>query len=194
MLKRISAIITVVAMLITLTACSNPFNPDRPQLNTIKEICELETLTVKCNDVVIGTKDAGEGWKHFLETDRDYWIEYTGVVEMGVNADDTNIEVKDEKVYITLPEAKVLDVHVEPDSISEDSIYISDDGFFNKNKISADNQTEMVKEAQKQLRDAFEKDKEIKTETTEATKNAIKNYVDKLGESFDVQYQIVWKE
>jgi len=193
MLKRICAIITALIITMTLTACTNPFDPDRPQLNTIKEICELETLTVKCNDVVIGTKDAGEGWKHLLETDRDYWIEYTGVVEMGVNAEDTNIEVKDDRVYITLPKAQVLDVHVEPGSITEDSIYISDDSFFNKNKISADEQTEMVKEAQEQLRDTFEKDEEIKTETTQATKNAIENYVNKLGESFDVKYEIIWK-
>ena len=177
-------------MILCITACANP----KPKLDTIKQICELETLTVKCNDVVKGKKKAGKGWTHILEKDRVYWIEYTGIVEMGVNADDAVIEVSDDKVYITLPEAEVLDVYVDPESINKDSIYVSNDNFINPNEFTVKNQSKIIKAAQKQLETAFEKDKEIKEETTRATKKAIENYVNKLGESFDIDYEIIWKE
>lgn len=178
---------------ISVTACTNPFSSDKPELNTIKEICELETLTVKCNDVIKATKNAGKGWEHVLEKDREYWVEYTGVVEMGVNTDETNIKVRNDKVYIDLPEAEVLDVHIEESSINKDSIYVSNDSFINPNKFSAEDQTDIINDAQNQLRTAFEKDKEIKAETTEATKEAIENYIDKLGKSFNVDYEIIWE-
>ncbi len=193
MLKRICTIIMVVVIAIGITACTNPFSFERPQLNTIKKICELETLTVKCNDVIKAEKKAGEGWPHILETDREYWVEYTGIVEMGVDAEETDIKVKNNKVYIDLPEAKVLGVHVDSDSINEDSIYASNDRFINPNKISAEDQTEIMQKAEEQLEAAFEKNEEIKEETTEATKIAIENYIDKLGESFDVNYEIIWE-
>ena len=176
-----------------ITACDNPFDSGKPQLNTIKEICELETLTVKCNDVIKKKKKAGKGWKHVLEKDREYWVEYVGVVKMGMNAKEVGIEVKKNKVYIDLPEAEVLDVHIENDSINEDSIYVSNDSILNRNKISAEDQTKIIKDAQKQLKSLFEKDEDIKAETTQATKKAIENYVDKLGESFDINYEIIWK-
>ena len=193
MLKRICIILLIAVIAIGITACTNPFSSDRPQLDTIKEICELETLTVKCNDVIKAEKKAGEGWEHLLETDRKYWVEYTGLVEMGVNAEDIEIKVKGNRVYIDLPEAEVLDVHVDDDSINEDSIYVSNDRFINPNKISAEEQTDIIREAQEQLKTAFEDNEEIKAEATQATKTAIENYIDKLGESFDVDYVIIWK-
>ena len=193
MLKRICIIIMVVVLAMCITACTNPFDPDKPKLNTIKEICELETLTVKCNDVIKAEKKAGEGWQHILEKDREYWVEYTGVVKMGVNADDIEVKVRNDKVFIDLPEVEVLDVHIDEGSISEDSIYVSNDGILNPNKISAEDQTEIIDKAQKQLETAFEEDEDIKSETTQATKRAIETYVDKLGDSFEVNYQIVWK-
>ena len=148
----------VVALAMCITACANPFDSDKLKLNTIKEICEWETLTVKCNDVIKAEKKAGEGWQHILEKDREYWVEYTGVVKMGVNADDIEIKVRNDKVYIDLPKVEVLDVHIDEGSISENSIYVSNDGILNPNKISAEDQTEIIDKAKKQLETAIEED------------------------------------
>ena len=150
---------------VSITACANPFKSSEPQLNTIQDICELATISFECNDVIKATKEAGEGWSHALEKDREYWVEYTGIVEMGIDGDATEIKVKNDKVYIDLPEAKVLNVHIKSDSINEDSIYVSNDSFINSNKITADDQTEIINKAQKQLEKAFEKDEDVKAST-----------------------------
>lgn len=51
------------------------------------------------------------------------------------------MEIKESDIEITLPEAEVLDISIDKKTLNEDS-YITSQNSWNKNKITAEDQTE----------------------------------------------------
>lgn len=61
------------------------------------------------------------------------------------------MEIKESDIEITLPEAEVLDISIDKKTLNEDS-YITSQNSWNKNKITAEDQTEAIEKAQEEMR------------------------------------------
>jgi hypothetical protein len=79
------------------------------------------------------------------------WIEYEGVATIGFDMTDIEITVSDDTVSITMPDAKLLGKKVVESTLNETSYISSSDGFFFKNKITAEDQRDAVKKGQKEI-------------------------------------------
>ncbi len=200
-MKKYIAILIACIMSLSLCACANGAGQaektetentvSKPELSQIRSICELATLECYYHNVAKSTKTKGTGLAHVGEKERKFWIEYTGVAKIGIDMSEVKMDIDGTSVEITIPGAKILDKEVK--TIDEDDYISTSDSWFNKNQITADEQTQAVNDAQNEMVAAVEKNKALLVSAQERAKTLMENYVTQLGEATGVEYQITWK-
>lgn len=189
-MKKINSIIFIITICISLSACtySNEFNKDiSPQLSQMQSICELATTQCYYHNVAKYNKDNVSGslwWKK----DRNFWVEYSGIVTIGVDASLIKIDVVDENVTITIPPAKVLECKVDENTLTEDSFVIAK----NSAKVKAEHQTEAFKEAQEKMRENADKDTVLLANAQQRTQQLLEDYIMNIGNVTGKSYKITW--
>ncbi len=184
-----------VMVLSSLSGCSKP-EPVKiePSLEQIQSICNLATEECYYNNVAKSDKTKGTGITHIGEKDRKFWIEYTGIAKLGVEMSEVKMEVSGDKIKMTLPKAKVLDLTIDHETLNEDSFIVSEDGWFNKNKITAEEQKQAIQNAQAEMQKTVEENSALLLTARNRAKTLIENYLNQLGEAAGVAYQITWVE
>ena len=91
-----------------------------PDLAQIRSICDLATLECYYHNVAKLTKEKEVLW---WDTSAELWIEYSGIVKLGVDIANLDMQVDGNQVTITMPKAEVLSCQVDQTSLNEDSYY-----------------------------------------------------------------------
>lgn len=120
--------------------------------------------------------------------DRKFWIEYAGVVTVGIDASLVNMEVKDDTVTITLPPAKILGCKVDESTLTEDSFIVAKDSA----KVEAEHQTAAFQEAQDNMRKEAEKDTVLLASAQQRAQKLLDDYVNNIGACTGKTYTIKW--
>lgn len=197
MKRKILSLTFALAMFVCfLSACSASRSTSSgnqvPNISQIRSICELATLECYYHNVAKSVKPKQEGIMHIGEKDRDFWIEYTGTVKLGIDMSQVSMDMDDNNVTITLPKAEVLEVSVDEDSYNEDS-YIMDQDGWNKNKITAEDATEAIKVAKEEMKQTAMENSSLLLNAQERAKKLIENYLVRIGDAVGVEYDIDWK-
>lgn len=197
MKKKMLSLTVVLAMLVCFVGgCgasdSTSSQNQTPNLAQVKSICELATLECYYHNVAKSVKFKQEGITHFGEKDRIFWIEYTGTVKLGIDMSRVSMEIDNNNVTITIPEAEVLEVSVNDNSYNENSYIMSQDGW-NQNKITAEDATEAVKAAKEKMKQTAMENSSLLLSAQERAKKLIENYLDRLGDAVGVEYNVDWK-
>lgn len=184
-------ILLLLAMVMVLcSSCKNTKDAAKtiePEETQMKSICELATMDCYYHNVAKYMEEDAEGilwWKK----DKNFWIEYAGVVTIGINASLVSIEVSDDRVTITMPPAKVLGCKVDETTLSEDSFIIAK----NSAKIDAQTQTEAFKDAQKKMEETASADTALLANAQQRAQKLLEDYVNNIGNSIGKQYKIKW--
>lgn len=180
----------LMMVVVTCSACGNTKSQGKgvePQVSEMKAICELATMDCYYHNVA---KIKQEDAEKFLwwGKDKHFWIEYEGVVTMGVDASLVNMEVKDDQVTITMPTAKVLGCKVDETTFTEDSFIIDKDSV----DIKADDQTEALAKAQSDMEETASKDSALLANAQQRAQKLLEDYVNNIGESVGKEYTIKW--
>ena len=117
-----------------------------PKISQMKAICELAVMDCYYHNVAKFREENAEGVL-FWQKDKHFWIEYSGVVSLGIDVSQVTVEVDDTLVTITIPEAEVLRCQVDSDKLSEDSYIVAK----NSAKISAEDEVAAFAQAQADL-------------------------------------------
>ncbi|MBE5943334.1 MAG: DUF4230 domain-containing protein [Lachnospiraceae bacterium] len=189
-MKKILIFSLLSLMSLSLVACGKKEEPKvntEPQITQMQAICELAVMECYYHNVAkYYEEDASGVW--IWAKDKKFWIEYSGIVTIGVDATLVTMEVEDTNVTITIPEAKVLECEVDADTLNENSFIIDDDSA----KITAEDQTYAFAEAQAHLEETASNDTALLTEARERTKDLLEEYVNNIGEAFGIEYTITW--
>ena len=164
-----------------------------PEEEQIRQICELSTLECEFNNVAKGEKTKGEGIAHLGEKDRKYWVEYVGIVKLGIDMAKVSMEIKDTNVFITLPKAEIQAMDIKDGSYNEDSVITSQDAFFNKNKITVDEQQDAIADAQATMERTILESQDLMQKAQDRAKTLIENYIKNIGAASGITYNIQWK-
>lgn len=189
-MKKIIGIILTFAMCISFTACSHSDKSDKdisPQVSQMKSICELATMQCYYHNVAKYNKGDASGalwWKK----DRKFWVEYSGIVTIGVDTSLVTIEVNEENVTITIPPAKVLECKVDETTLTEDSFIVAK----NSAKVEAEHQTEAFKDAQSKMEAAAANDTVLLANAQQRAQKLLEDYVANIGNIVGKSYQIEW--
>lgn len=191
-MKRMISAVMLILILGSCAACGQADdrsgNMDfEPQSSRMKAICELATMDCYYHVVAKYFEEDAEGfwiWKK----DKCFWVEYSGVVTIGIDATRLEIEVEDTEVTISIPPAVILDISVDEKSLTEDSYYIEHDSA----PITAKDQTKAFEEAQKNMRDKAASDTTLLQNAQQRAQSLLEDYVNNIGDAMGKKYNINW--
>lgn len=179
-MKKIISFVFCVVMSFSLVSCSNNEGSNKkiePQASQMKSICELATMQCYYHNVAKYMNDDAAGmlwWKK----DRKFWVEYSGVVTIGIDTSLVKIDIDDKTVTITIPPAKVLGCKVDEKTLTKDSFIVAN----NSAKVEAEHQTEAFKEAQAKMQEEASKDTVLLANAQQRAQKLLEDYVNNIGD------------
>lgn len=192
MKRYISIICLILVVSIVSTGCKKEepekVKPDEAQ---IQSICELATLECYYHNVAKGKKEPGTGIKHFGEKERKFWIEYTGVAKIGINMSKVKMTLDGDVVKVTIPQAKLLGLSIDKETLNKDSYIASEDGV-NSNPIKAEDQDAAIDNAQSEMEKQVKNNSILLLNARERAKQLIENYIQQMNVAFNTSYKIEW--
>lgn len=195
MKKKIeSFIVTITILICTMCGCSvnqKTAITEEPDIMQVRNICNLATLECYYHNVAKSIKQPESGITHVGEKERTFWIEYTGKVRLGIDMSKVTMEINGSDVEISIPEAKVLDTSIDKKTLDENSYISSEDGW-NRNLITASDQTKAIDDAKKGMEEEVKKNASLLLSAQSRAKTLIENYINQLGEVCGVKYHIKW--
>lgn len=119
------------------------------------------------------------------------WTEYSGIVELGIDVNKVSVSSPgaDGVVKITIPDAEILNVDLDEDSMGEP---LTDTGFLTE--ITKEEETVALAEAQDNMEETAKKNSALLAQAKERAKNLIEGYVKNVGEQIGEEYTIEWEE
>ena len=192
-MKKIAIIMLITILTGMLLGCSqNEDITKEPDISQIRSICNLATLECYYHNVAKSTKTAGSGIGSIGEVDRKFWVEYTGIARIGIDISEVDIQIKENVVTVKIPDAKLLSINISENDLNEDSFISSGDSWFNKNKITVEDQTAAIKEAQQTMTETVKNDSSLLLSAQNRAKELIENYIIQIEELTGVDYTIEW--
>ena len=181
-------LISLSLLLLGLCGCEREQAPQAvPEIARMQAICELATTECYYHNVAkFEQKDAEQFL--WLSRDKRFWVEYSGIVTIGVDASLVSLTVEGDRVTITMPPAEVQGAVVDPDSLNETSFIVAG----NSAAITAEDQTEAFRQAQGKMEEAAKQDRALLAGAQQRAEKLLADYVANVGESVGRTYQIEW--
>ena len=178
-------LIVVVLLIIIFINRKTELNT-KSQMYSIEKICELATLECYYHDVAEFKQEATG---LFQIGYKKYWIEYNGIVKYGIDAKDIKVNKPDKKgvVKIFIPEAKVLSVNVDINSMGDP---IVDTGLFTS--ISIEEKNKAYNQAQETMKSNAENDSSLLSQAKNNAQKLIEQYIINVGKQVDKEYSVEW--
>lgn len=188
-MKKLVCLFIIFTMCITTASCSkdNTLKEIEQQASQMKSICELATMKCYYHNVAKYTEENASGMLLWTK-DRKFWVEYAGIVNIGIDTSKVKMEVKKDNVNITIPQAQVLDCKVDNATLTEDSFIVAK----NSAKVEAEHQTAAFKEAQSKMQEAASNDTALLSNAQQRAQKLLEDYVNNIGNCIGKKYKINW--
>lgn len=190
-MKRFLSVFLTVIISAMCVSCASPAEEEtlnmEPEVSQMKAICELAVMECYYHNVAKYYEEDASGvlwWKK----DKQFWIEYSGVVKLGVDITSVNIEVNDTQVSITLPAAKVLGCKVDSASLTEDSFIVAK----NSADVDASDEVKAFDEAQSKLQENAASDTALLASAQQQAQDLLEDYITNIGNAVGKEYTIKW--
>lgn len=186
--KKIVPILLVCCISISaLVGCSS--EKKTADFSGINAVCELATLKCYYHNVAKAETKASGLFKWLGTGYKKIWTEYSGIVELGIDVNKVSIAEPDKSgvVKITIPDAEILDVDLDEESMSET---LTDTGFLTK--VTKEEETAALAEAQKNMEETAQENRALLNQAKERAKNIIEGYVKNVGEQLGETYTVEW--
>lgn len=191
----IIAILIVLGIVVfALRFCKNDVETVEKNVAKIELSGDLVTLETYYHNVAEVTKEAGTGIAHWFEKDRKLWIEYTGIVKVGIDMSNVKINANGDQITVFIPKAEIIG---KPDVLDEEfsrkSFIDSEDGLINKNKITIEDSTKAMEVAQSTMQDSVKNDSQLLKTAQKRARNLIEEYINQFIGISDTLYSIKWE-
>ena len=193
----INMIIFAVLFVIAIVIIKFPDNEEKivekAEFSDVSKICELATLKCYYHDVAEFQKDPDGLFKYglFKYGAKKMWMEYNGIVKIGNDVGQVKVEdpTEDGIVRIYVPQATILDVYADKDTISDP---IEDNGKFTE--ITADEKAQAFSAAQATMKENANQDSSLLNQARNNAKELLKQYVVNVGKQIGQNYTVEWLE
>lgn len=189
-MKKLMCILISAVLTLSLAACSDtePAPVDmEPQTSQMKAICELAVMDCYYHNVAKYELKDAEGFLWWTK-DKNFWIEYSGVVTLGIDVSRVTVEIDGTKVTISIPAAEVLSCTVDSSSLTEDSYIVAQDSA----AIEAEDEIEAFSVAQADLEATASKDTALLASAQQQAQQLLEDYITNIGKATGKSYSIEW--
>lgn len=189
-MKKWTLLLLSTVLLVSLAACGRPAESPsamEPKTSQMKAICELAVMDCYYHNVAKFKEEDAEGilW---WQKDKHFWIEYSGIVTLGIDASLLSVEVNDTEVTITIPKATVLRCTVDSSSLSEDSFIVAKDSA----KVEAEDEVAAFAAAQTYLEESASSDTALLASAQQRAQDLLEDYITNIGKAVGKEYSVTW--
>lgn len=184
----------VVAACVTAACacgCSSSGNEKRTaDFSSVRSVCELSALEAYYHNVARADVDASGPFAGLLNTGhKRLWIEYSGIVYLGIDASQVTIGEPNEQgqVEVHIPDVQILDTYLDKDSIGDPVV---ETGFLTS--VTAEEKMAGIAAAQDDMRASAEQNQTLYTQAYDKARRTISGYVQNVGEAIGESYTVKW--
>lgn len=190
-MERIIKLLTLSFVMFNLFGCQKDISAVKKdlELKEMRSIAELATVECYYHNVAKSDEPTNKSFFEFWKKNNiRFWVEYDGIVQIGIDATKLQVSVDGSQVKISLPTAHVLNAKVNPDSLSKNSFYYDP----NSEKPNEASEREAFNQAQQNMKLAAESNTALLSNARENAKELLENYVNTIGEATGIKYNIEW--
>ncbi len=158
----------------------------------VTSVCELATLKCYYHNVAKAETEASGIFAKWLKTGyKKIWTEYSGIIEYGIDISQVTVSEPDKNgvVTVTMPDAQVLNVDVDEDSLGTP---LTDTGFLTS--VTTEEKTTTLAGAQEAMEQQAKENTEMLSQAKARAKTLIEEYIKNVGESIGEEYTVEWKD
>ena len=192
-MKRKKIVCLLVISMLCIGGCGdkNQKKEEEADFSAISSVCELATLKCYYHNVAKSETEASGLFKWLGKGYKKIWTEYSGIVELGIDVSKVSVKkpTADGVVKVTIPDAEILSVDLDEDSMSEP---LTDTGFMTE--ITKEEESEALAEAQNHMEETANENGNLLNQAKERAKSLIEGYVKNVGEQIGKEYTVEWVE
>ena len=180
----------VGTVVLCLTGCGN--ETQTADFSGVTSVCELATLKCYYHNVAKAETEASGIFAKWLKTGyKKIWTEYSGIIEYGIDISQVTVSEPDKNgvVTVTMPDAQVLNVDVDEDSLGTP---LTDTGFLTS--VTTEEKTTTLAGAQEAMEQQAKENTEMLSQAKARAKTLIEEYIKNVGESIGEEYTVEWKD
>ena len=180
----------VGTVVLCLTGCGK--ETQTADFSGVTSVCELATLKCYYHNVAKAETEANGIFAKWLKTGyKKIWTEYSGIIEYGIDISQVTVSEPDKNgvVTVTMPDAQVLNVDVDEDSLGTP---LTDTGFLTS--VTTEEKTTTLAGAQEAMEQQAKENTEMLSQAKARAKTLIEEYIKNVGESIGEEYTVEWKD
>lgn len=180
----------VGTVVLCLTGCGK--ETQTADFSGVTSVCELATLKCYYHNVAKAETEASGIFAKWLKTgNKKIWTEYSGIIEYGIDISQVTVSEPDKNgvVTVTMPDAQVLNVDVDEDSLGTP---LTDTGFLTS--VTTEEKTTTLAGAQEAMEQQAKENTEMLSQAKARAKTLIEEYIKNVGESIGEEYTVEWKD
>ena len=180
----------VGTVVLCLTGCGKEIQT--ADFSGVTSVCELATLKCYYHNVAKAETEASGIFAKWLKTGyKKIWTEYSGIIEYGIDISQVTVSEPDKNgvVTVTMPDAQVLNVDVDEDSLGTP---LTDTGFLTS--VTTEEKTTTLAGAQEAMEQQAKENTEMLSQAKARAKTLIEEYIKNVGESIGEEYTVEWKD
>ena len=180
----------VGTVVLCLTGCGK--ETQTADFSGVTSVCELATLKCYYHNVAKAETEASGIFAKWLKTGyKKIWTEYSGIIEYGIDISQVTVSGPDKNgvVTVTMPDAQVLNVDVDEDSLGTP---LTDTGFLTS--VTTEEKTTTLAGAQEAMEQQAKENTEVLSQAKARAKTLIEEYIKNVGESIGEEYTVEWKD
>ena len=171
----------VGTVVLCLTGCGK--ETQTADFSGVTSVCELTTLKCYYHNVAKAETEASGIFAKWLKTGyKKIWTEYSGIIEYGIDISQVTVSEPDKNgvVTVTMPDAQVLNVDVDEDSLGT--------------SVTTEEKTTTLAGAQEAMEQQAKENTEMLSQAKARAKTLIEEYIKNVGESIGEEYTVEWKD
>ena len=180
----------VGTVVLCLTGCGK--ETQTADFSGVTSVCELATLKCYYHNVAKAETEASGIFAKWLKTGyKKIWTEYSGIIEYGIDISQVTVSEPDKNgvVTVTMPDAQVLNVDVDEDSLGTP---LTDTGFLTS--VTTEEKTTTLAGAPGTMEQQAKENTEMLSQAKARAKTLIEEYIKNVGESIGEEYTVEWKD
>ena len=180
----------VGTVVLCLTGCGK--ETQTADFSGVTSVCELATLKCYYHNVAKAETEASGIFAKWLKTGyKKIWTEYSGIIEYGIDISQVTVSEPDKNgvVTVTMPDAQVLNVDVDEDSLGTP---LTDTGFLTS--VTTEEKTTTLAGAQEAMEQQAKENTEMLSQAKARAKTLIEEYIKNVCESIGEEYTVEWKD
>ena len=180
----------VGTVVLCLTGCGK--ETQTANFSGVTSVCELATLKCYYHNVAKAETEASGIFAKWLKTGyKKIWTEYSGIIEYGIDISQVTVSEPDKNgvVTVTMPDAQVLNVDVDEDSLGTP---LTDTGFLTS--VTTEEKATTLAGAQEAMEQQAKENTEMLSQAKARAKTLIEEYIKNVGESIGEEYTVEWKD